>query len=492
MTEAARYRFSDGERVGVLLGMSMRQALPIVIGVLWLTVMLMTGLPIVGMVGPIAGLIVALGRWKRAPLYEVAAPGILLVVARLAKRSTWTRRSLLATGSGVDVDLPPALRGLELHELTVPWHPAERTIAIVHDRPAGTVSLVFPIRSEGFPIASPTEQDTLVASWGAVLAPIARARCPVSRVTWQEWSHPIGVDGHRSFLAGAGREREHRRASDDYESLLATVAPFTIAHEVLLTVTVDLRRVRGRRGVSPQAAAVDALVEESRQLMSRAEAAGFAADPPLTPTELATAIRLRSDPTRSQAQSAMRRSLASAAGRAVVEWGPMAVEPNWFEARVDGSWHRSFRFANWPMLPVAADWLNPLLTVDNATRTVTVVFEPVPLAAAAQDANRQLTSIEADQQQKEQHGFRLTARERRRHADVEARERELAEGHPMFRHVGLVTVTAPDLDHLEEACARVEQAAAQSLVDLRPLAARQAQGWVAALPVGRSALQRSS
>jgi hypothetical protein len=138
------------------------------------------------------------------------------------------------------------------------------------------------------------------------------------------------------------------------------------------------------------------------------------------------------------------------------------------------------------MLPVAADWLNPLLTVDNATRTVTVVLEPVSLAAAAQDANRQLTSIEADQQQKEQHGFRLTARERRRHADVEIRERELAEGHHMFRHVGLITVTATDLDQLEEACARVEQAAAQSLVDLRPLAARQDEGWAGALPVGRS------
>ncbi len=49
------------------------------------------------------------------------------------------------------------------------------------------------------------------------------------------------------------------------------------------------------------------------------------------------------------------------------------------------------------MLPVAADWLAPLLTGDGVTRTVTVVMEPVPLARAAQDANRQLTSIEADQ-----------------------------------------------------------------------------------------------
>jgi len=117
------------------------------------------------------------------------------------------------------------------------------------------------------------------------------------------------------------------------------------------------------------------------------------------------------------------------------------------------------------------------------------VLEPVPLATAAQDANRQLTSIEADHEQKERHGFRLTARERRRQSDVETRERELAEGHPLFRHVGIVTVTAASLDELDDGCSRVEQAAAQSLLDLRPLAARQSEGWVASLPLGRSVRQ---
>jgi hypothetical protein len=179
-------------------------------------------------------------------------------------------------------------------------------------------------------------------------------------------------------------------------------------------------------------------------------------------------------------------SLAAAAGRGGLDWGPIAVEPGWFHVRVDDAIHRSYVMAGWPMLPVTADWLGPLLTVDGAIRTVTVVLEPVPLAAAASDANRQLTSIEADLQQKERHGFRLTARERRRHDDVETRERELAEGHPLFRHVGIVTVTALDERSLDEACATVEQAAAQSLVDLRPLAARQAEGWVASLPLGRS------
>lgn len=444
MTTSARYRFSDGARVGVLLGMSIRQALPIVVGVLWLTLMLMVGLPVLGMVGPVVGTIVAIGRWKRAPLYEVAAAAFAHGGVRTRKRSTWHRRSLLAAGPGFDTDLPEPLRGLELHDVTIVWHPAlacgrHRARPSVRHRVDGA-----PARSEGFPVASPTEQDVLVVSWGAVLAPIARARCPISRVTWQEWSHPIGVDGHRSFLEGAGRERKHEggerrlrqhvacrgRPVHDRPRGDADCDGRPTTHQGSEgCILVRLRR--GKRACWPR------------------RPANWSVDPRppgsipsslLTPAELSTVIRLRSDPTRAGVSGAVRWPLASAAGKGAAEWGPMAVESNWFETRIDDSWHRSFRFATWPMLPVAADWMNPLLTVDNATRTVTVVLEPVPLVAAAQDANRQLTSIEADQQQKEQHGFRLTARERRRHADVETRE---SVSSPKATHCSVTLVSSP-------------------------------------------------
>jgi hypothetical protein len=254
-----------------------------------------------------------------------------------------------------------------------------------------------------------------------------------------------------------------------------------------VTLTVELRRVRARRNPGgTRAAAVAALMDEARQLASRLEAAGVTVAAPWSIAELAAAARWRSDPGVAGRRADRRGSLAAAVGRGGAAFGPMAVEAAWGEVRVDGSWHRSFRVAGWPMLPVPADWLAPLLLADGMTRTVTVVLEPVPLGRAAADANRQLTSIEADQAQKERHGFRLTARERRRHGDVEARERELAEGHPEFRHVAFVTVTASTPDDLDDASASVEQAAAQSLLDLRPLAARQAEGWVASLPLGRS------
>jgi hypothetical protein len=477
---AARYRFSDSARAGVLLGMGLRQAAPLVAGMLWLILMLSIGLPALGIGGPVLGAVIAFGRWKHAPLYEVAVPGVRLLAARWRGRRTWTRASLLAVGNGAKEDLPKALRGVTLREVEIDWMPAPCTIGIVTDKTAGALSLVVGVSATGFPVASSSEQDGLVAAWGSALAPIARARCPVARVTWQEWCRPGSTDEHSTFLALGSHERPHASAVADYAELLDGHGAHATAHDVLLTLSLDVRRIRGG---SHWNAAVDVLVDEARQLTSRLSAAGFTTTAPLSPSEIADAVRDRSDPSRRHGVS---QSLAAAAGRGGLDWGPIAVEPGWFHVRVDDAIHRSYVMAGWPMLPVAADWLGPLLTVDGAIRTVTVVLEPVPLAAAASDANRQLTSIEADLQQKERHGFRLTARERRRHDDVETRERELAEGHPLFRHVGIVTVTALDERSLDDACATVEQAAAQSLVDLRPLAATQAEGWVASLPLGRS------
>jgi hypothetical protein len=49
-----------------------------------------------------------------------------------------------------------------------------------------------------------------------------------------------------------------------------------------------------------------------------------------------------------------------------------------------------------------------------------------------------------------------------------------------------VNVTASTLDDLDDDCTVIEQAAAQCLLDLRPLDARHDQGWVASLPLGRA------
>jgi hypothetical protein len=113
------------------------------------------------------------------------------------------------------------------------------------------------------------------------------------------------------------------------------------------------------------------------------------------------------------------------------------------------------------------------------------------MGRAARAADREVMSREADADMKTQKGFRVNARERKRLADVEARERELSEGHAEFQFVGIVDVASPTLDELDDACADVEQAAAQCLLDLRPLDARHELGWLATLPLGRALTRRT-
>jgi hypothetical protein len=472
----------------VVLGFPLRQVLPVAVGMLVATAGLMTGLALLVVAGPVVGVVASFGRWRGAPLYEFLAPGCRLAWHR--GRSTWTARSMLAAGPGFERDLPAELRGVELVETSWPWTPAP--VGVVRDRASATVSATITAAATGFPMRSLGEQDAMLAMWGGALAPFARPHSPVSRVTWQEWSHAKGVDSHRQRVAElhAVRHGPHPdpKSLAEYDALLELQSPVTVSHEATITLTVDVRRVARRRRLGPIDAAIAALGEELELFVERLSTAALAPSPPLSPVELACLTRMRSDPARARRLRGLRQSLASATGRAGIEWGPMAVESTWSTCRVDDALHRTFRMTELPLLPVPANWLDGLLTDTATTRTVTVVYEPIPLNKAAAAVNRELTSIESSHEDKARRGFRVTARERRRLADVEARERDLARGHPEFRHAGLVTVTAADGDlaHLDEACAQVENAAGKSLIELRPLVARQGEGWVASLPLGRS------
>lgn len=484
MSDSVRsYRFGDANRPGLLLGLGARQAIPVLAGVLWLAGILQTSLPpLLGALGPVLGLTIAFGRWRGSPLSETLVPGVLLLVRRRARRARWVRPPLLGDP---DAALPAVMCGLELLDLS-PSNGAAG--AVVRDRRTGTVTGVVRVSGRGFPLASDTEQDTMLARWGAALSPFARERSPVVRVTWHEWAHPVGSDQHRQFLASVGI---HERAADpvvaDYLALLDQQAPVTVAHDVLITVTVDQKRVRSRRTQTSRLdVAIAALSDELRLFAARLDSAGFTVSAPLAATDLSAAVRVRSDPARSAQVNTLTRSLAAASHRGALEWGPMVVEPEWSHVRVDGAIHRSYRVAGWPQLPVGADWMAPLLTDGRATRTVTVAIEPIPMSRAARAADREVMAREADAELKERKGFRVNARERKRLADVEARERELSEGHAEFRFVGLVTVTSNDPDALDDECADLEQAAAQSLLDLRPLDARHELGWLASLPLGRT------
>jgi hypothetical protein len=73
---------------------------------------------------------------------------------------------------------------------------------------------------------------------------------------------------------------------------------------------------------------------------------------------------------------------------------------------------------------------------------------------------------------------------------VTLRESELNDGYSELAYVGLLTVTASSVEELDDFGGIVEQTAAQAGIELHPLYARQASGWVSSLPLGRTVARR--
>ena len=291
-----------------------------------------------------------------------------LVGHRLLRRARGCERRCSAPDPASTIDLPPALAGLEvLRGRASTGHRTPVAAAVVHDRRAGSVSIVVPVQGAGSRWRRRREQDGLLAGWGAALAPLARARCPVSRVTWQEWSHPVGVAGHREFLAGLDRAAPRRRRAIGLRRA-ARRAGAGARSPTRCSLTVTRRPAPGppaARHVAPLAAAIDVLVDETPPAGGPVGVGRAAAsDRPLSPLELSTgdpvAVATRPGP--------------AASTRCAGRWPPRSGGGRWsgvrWRSRRTGSTpgstarvHRSYRVAAWPMLPVAADWLAPLLTV---------------------------------------------------------------------------------------------------------------------------------
>jgi hypothetical protein len=272
-----------------------------------------------------------------------------------------------------------------------------------------------------------------------------------------------------------------------YRQLLRTTAPVATRHEVLVTVVIAGGKVKARTGSADRkAAAMETLVSEMLMLRMRLERAGLAASLPLSPCELARALRVRLDPTVIPTLDRRGRSLGDRAGLVEpADGGPLAATGTWTHWQVDGSFHRSFYFREWPRSEVGATWMSDLLLYGKAVRTVVVSYQPVPPRVSQRAITRQAAKLESDAEHRRKTGFRVGAHHRRAALAVEEREEELVAGFSEFEFAGLISVAAPSAAELERACADLVQVSAGCAIELRPLDGRQAEGVGACLPLAR-------
>lgn len=358
---------------------------------------------------------------------------------------------------------------------------ASGEVGVVFDQAQGAYLGVLASRGGAFPLVDRVEQDRLLRVWGDVLDGWCVDGETVFRLQLLERTLPEDGDALTNYVERAASVPEGSRALTSYRRLLADAQPLTQRHESFVVVAVSQSSPSVRRGGGDHRAACEALALELNSLRRRARAAEIAVEGVLGPHELVRCLRVGFDP-----QVAVRpeRWRPEPAPRLADAW-PAEAATTWSHYQADGVHHVSFWVAEWPRIPVGADFLGPLFLHSQGTRTVSMVMEPVAPARAQQEVLDARTNFLADQRQRDKAGYVPTAFRDAQGQALDRREAELAAGHGEYRHSAYVTVSAPDPEALETAATEIVRLASRCKLQLLRLYGQQDLGFACALPLAR-------
>lgn len=404
-------------------------------------------------------------------------PVILGWVARPARARRWFQPLHLLRGAepAGQPALPPWLAGLSLVELPQGW-------GAIRDRAEKSLTAVVPIAGDGFLTRPVHEQESLLASWGAVFTAFSgRSGVKVTRLCWSDVAHATAPEGNLAWLAGRA---ETGVGVDAYRRWVG--GQRVARHHQLVSFTI----VAEQRTKSQADAAADGLAAAVESLTDALGEARLRTDGPLSVEEIAFLLRSGLDPVTVSAGPRRHGPLSERLGTmAVAEAGPMTTKVAANHVEVDGSFHRVFWVAGWPERVQHAGWLEPLLATDDhktggAHRALTVIIEPVPEAKAFRQVAHADIRLGSDAMAREEGGRRVGARDKRKHHAVLEREQDLVAGAAGVAYAGLVTLSAGTLGELDRAGRAYERRCFSRRVTLRQLWGRQDLGLAAGLPLG--------
>jgi hypothetical protein len=400
-------------------------------------------------------------------------------------------------GTQVDADgrsepvigLPVAARDLEL--LAAPLH--SEMVGVIKDRRANTYTAALAVTVTSFGLLDRAEQESRQASWGAVLAGMAREGSPVSRIQWIERTVPADGDAIGRYLGEAWARdgvEFNSLPMQSYLELASTAPAGTTDHELFVCLQIDakrawrqVKRAGGKEG--PDAGACGVLLRELELLGERLTAADVRVVGALRPGTLASVIRVAHDP---WSRPGLARLAAADPDRDGIEeataW-PLGTETTWSAYRTDGAFHATYWIASWPRIDVGAAFLSPLLLQTQMVRAIAVTLEPISPLRAIREVEAARTSDIADRDLRGRMGFIETARGRRQTDAVARREEELADGHAALRFAGYVTVSAPTAEALDRHCSEIEHAAQMARLELLRLYGQQEEAFTYTLPLAR-------
>ena len=480
------YRLEPLDASGVFLGLGVVQC-TLLGGAMFVAVLAISaGLPVVVAAVPLLGAGVAsFARVSAHAAWEWLPLGVAWLWATVTRRRHWAPPlPLWPSDADRSPPLPPCLEGLDVVE--VDWR-SGADLAAVRDTQRHTMTALVPVHGAPFVVEARADQERLLAGWGDVLSQFATEQGAVSHVSWSHLARPSGLQRHLGWLSDAPlAEPSESAALVSYGELLDVAATTSTVHDLVLSVTVARDRLsRGVRGSQdPEERLRQALTTAVDALLRGLRSAGLEAEAPLDVDAVHRLLRIRIDPCGPGLPARTGRLVERLGLTATSSVGPLVVEAGWRSVRVDRAWHRTWWVAAWPRLAVPPSWLEPFLSADGATRTMTVTMVPVSTYKSRRRIERDLVKLESDATTKEERGRRVDARHQRATRALLEREEELVAGFAEMSYVGLIGVAAWSEDELEEQSEVVEQLARECGMELRVLDGRQDLAWAAALPFG--------
>ena len=268
-------------------------------------------------------------------------------------------------------------------------------------------------------------------------------------------------------------------------------------HEVLVTVTVDHRRLRLQRrraAVDRDAAAEKALLDEVQLLVVASRVRRADRGPSALPRRARRGVCARGSIRSARRAYATRTAKPGSAGR-IRRACRTPVRSRCAPRGITcGSTARCTPRTSWPSGRDSkcrrTGWSRCCLHA-GGVRTVAVHYEPVAPSRSQRQVDRETVKLASDEEQRTRTGFRIGARHRRAQSEVLEREAELVAGYGEFEFVGFVIVTARrHRRRSDRSCAEYEQAAAQAGLELRRLDGRHDLALACALPIGRGIAPR--
>ncbi|MFE4198483.1 SCO6880 family protein [Paenarthrobacter sp. NPDC056912] len=415
-------------------------------------------------------LVMGVGRIERQAL-TIMVPVWVQFQRKVIMRQNRFQRKLAPLLSDGSLNLPG--RGAALKRLIDP----ELGCAYVLNPHDNTLSAVLRVSHEGVENIEPFERDVRSARWGKLLASAKANRIatiqsmvrvtPDSGRAVQEWFEQRSVPG--DSLA--------RRI---YSVGVAQAGPTGSGRDSLIAVTLDLGLAS--KEINSKGGGFEGAAQVMRTQLSWCEKQS--GDAGLTPAGwldsegLALVIRQAYDPT-----AAVRLEMSDRLGRDIEMAGPVAEFEHTTYVETESGFHRVFWIDEWPENYVSSTFMEPLVNISNLALTVTVLHHPVKKERSLRRIRFQRGAVQGTKENRARRGRLSNADDDQEDTQAQRRDRQIAGGHRESDYIGLVAVSAPTLEALEESSSTVVEA---SPVGMRLLKWQQSQAFqMAALPLGK-------